>query len=105
MAMVFVDRHRCSSSDFIKMLLVAIVSLLTSCSGEITTESREVSACKPEAAQKLVARPTDDEIRFLTKASVVRRIKPDDVVTQDYRSERVTVVAGPSGKVISAKCG
>ena len=85
--------------------IVAMAKFLVSCTNEISAGATEALTCRPAAAKRLVSRPTDDEIRFLTKASIVRRIKPGDPVTQDFREDRITVVTDPSGRVISAKCG
>lgn len=88
-----------------RFAIVAVAHLLVSCTSEITTGASETTMCRPAAAQKLVSRPTDDEIKFLTKASIVRRAKSGDVLSQDFREDRVTVMTDASGKVISARCG
>lgn len=85
--------------------IVAVAQLLVSCTNEVSAGATNAVTCRPAAAQRLVSRPTDDEIKFLTKASIVRRVKPGDAVTQDFREDRVTVTTDPSGRVISARCG
>ena len=63
--------------------------------------------CQPEAAAKLVghAAPDDAEVKQRTGASKIRRIAPGDMVTQDFRLERITLAIDPAGKVVSALCG
>lgn len=87
------------------LAVVAVAELLASCTNEIAAGAPEAIACRPAAAQRLVSRPTDSEIKFLTKATIVRRSKPGDMLTEDFREDRVTVVTDATGRVISAKCG
>jgi len=63
--------------------------------------------CQPDAAAKLVghAAPDDAQVTQRTGASTIRRIAPGDMVTQDFRIERITLAIDPAGKVVSAICG
>jgi len=63
--------------------------------------------CQPEAAAKLVghAAPDDDQVKQRTGASKIRRIAPGDMVTHDFRVERITLAIDPAGKVVQALCG
>jgi hypothetical protein len=64
--------------------------------------------CNTEAAQGLVdqPKPTDEAAMQLTGAKTVRQIAPSDMVTQDFRDDRVTIETDPaSGMVTQATCG
>jgi hypothetical protein len=64
--------------------------------------------CKAEAAQGLIGKkkPTDAEAMQLTGAETVRQIQPGDMVTQDFREDRVTIETDPAtGLVTRATCG
>jgi glutamine phosphoribosylpyrophosphate amidotransferase len=51
-------------------------------------------------------KPTDGEAMQLTGAKTVRQIQPGDMVTQDFREDRVTIETNPaSGLVVRATCG
>jgi hypothetical protein len=62
--------------------------------------------CQPRAAAALVGRapPNNATISRRTGSAKVRRIAPGDMVTQDYREDRVTVTVSKR-KVIAASCG
>lgn len=63
--------------------------------------------CQPEAAAELVghAAPDDAQVKQRTGASTIRRIAPGDMVTHDFRVERITLAIDPTGKVVQAICG
>jgi glutamine phosphoribosylpyrophosphate amidotransferase len=51
-------------------------------------------------------KPTDETAMQITGAKMVRQIAPGDMVTQDFREERVTIETDPaSGLVTRASCG
>lgn len=64
--------------------------------------------CVPEEAKRLVGLTALSEARIKekTKARIVRSVQPNQAVTMDFRSDRVTVVVDPkTQKVIRASCG
>ncbi len=64
--------------------------------------------CQRDAAEALAgkARMTDDQAKQATGASIVRQIGPGQVVTMDYRQERVTIETDPkAGRIARAFCG
>lgn len=68
----------------------------------------EQSECQAEEAKKLVGQSnlTDEKIKQLTQATQVRTVFPNQAVTQDYRTDRITIVIEPTTKVIqTASCG
>ncbi len=62
--------------------------------------------CHADAAKALVgkAAPDDAAVLRLTGSTMVRRLAPGDMATEDYRQERVTLTIA-EGRVISASCG
>ncbi|MCF1479663.1 hypothetical protein FS782_21700 [Agrobacterium vitis] len=90
-------------------LIVAGVALaLSACSADGSTTSTAVAPCNAEAAQALVGKtkPADGEAMQLTGAKTVRKIQPGDMVTQDFREDRVTIETDPAtGLVTRATCG
>ena len=66
------------------------------------------SECEAELALRLVGQDDfpDARIKDLTRAQVVRRLGPNQMMTADYRVERVTVLVDPvTKKIIRATCG
>ena len=62
--------------------------------------------CRATAAAELVGQAAPDDATILrrTGGTMVRRLAPGDMRTQDYREERVTVTIA-EGRVIAASCG
>ncbi|MEP7453886.1 I78 family peptidase inhibitor [Phyllobacterium sp. SB3] len=69
--------------------------------------SSHAARCNPVAAKTLVGRSalTEDEVKLLTGAVTIRRISPGDMVTQDYRQDRLTTEVDDHGIVTRATCG
>lgn len=90
-------------------LIVAGVALaLSACSADGSATSTAAVPCNAEAAGGLVGKPkpADGEAMQLTGAKTVRQIQPGDMVTQDFREDRVTIETDPaSGLVVRATCG
>lgn len=66
------------------------------------------SECVAEEAKKLIGQSnlTDTQIQQKTKAKLVRNVQPNQAVTMDFRSDRVTVVTDPQNKkIVQASCG
>lgn len=63
--------------------------------------------CKPEEAKKLVGMHNLDDQQILnkTKAIIIRRVGPNDLVTMDYRNDRITVTVDDQNKIIRSSCG
>jgi len=64
--------------------------------------------CDRAAAETLGGKAdmSDDQVKKLTGATIIRRIAPGDPVTMDFRQERVTVeVDAKTGKIVRAFCG
>lgn len=96
----------------IGLTLTTISGMLTACTTAArvapTAQGDQVaSACRPDAAAKLVGQPAHDNIQIKqrTGAELVRRIAPGDAVTHDFRANRVTLAIDTAGKVVQAACG
>lgn len=67
------------------------------------------SQCIADEATKLVGQSsalTDDEVKKTTKSNQVRRVEPNQPMTMDFRSDRITLLIDPSSKKITqATCG
>lgn len=64
--------------------------------------------CIAEEAKRLIGQVglTETQIQQKTQAKTVRLVQPNQAVTMDFRSDRVTVVVDPkTQKVIQASCG
>ena len=68
-----------------------------------------MAACDAGAAQALVGQPATAALGAraleLTGARALRWIRPGDVVTMDYRTDRLNIVLDASGRVSGLKCG
>lgn len=64
--------------------------------------------CLNDEAKSLVGQndQTDAQLQQKTKAVNIRRVGPNQPMTMDFRSDRLTVVVDPaSKKIIQASCG
>lgn len=64
--------------------------------------------CIAEEAKRLIGQSglTQPQIQQKTQAKTVRLVQPNQAITMDFRSDRVTVVVDPkTQKVIQASCG
>jgi hypothetical protein len=95
-------------SGWAAITIACVASALSSCSADGGVNSPATGSCMSDAAQGLVGKPkpTDEAAMQLTGASIVRQIAPGDMVTQDFREDRVTIETDPaSGLVTGANCG
>lgn len=92
----------------VPMTIACVALVLSSCSADGGTSSLTAGPCNGEAAQTPVgkAKPTDEAIMQLAGAKTVRLIALGDMVTLDFREDRVTIETDPaSGMVTRATCG
>ncbi len=89
------------------LALPAVALLLSSCATPATPPS--ATACNAEAVQAFVGRAatgdTVDAARLAAGAELVRVIKPGQMVTLDYRSERLNLYLDAAGAVERVSCG
>jgi len=91
---------------FLISMLAIVPIFLAGCAAEDQSGAAR-RACRPEAATQLVRHPVPDDarIKWRTGADVIRRIAPGDMVTHDFRENRITIAVDPSGEVVQAICG
>jgi hypothetical protein len=92
----------------VPMVVAGLAVALSAWSADGSGRSAAAAPCNAEAAQGLVGKlkPTDAEAMQLTGSKTVRQIQPGDMVTQDFREDRVTIETDPaSGLVVRATCG
>jgi hypothetical protein len=79
---------------------------LGACATTGTRDHASAATCRAAAAARLVghAAPDDATILRRTGGTMVRRLAPGDMRTQDYLEECVTVTIA-AGRVIAASCG
>ena len=64
--------------------------------------------CIADEAKKLIGQldRDDAQLKQLTKAENIRRVAPDQPMTMDFRSDRLTLVIDPTNqKIVQASCG
>lgn len=92
----------------IPVLVGGLVSVLGSCSADNASVASAKGPCNADATQGLIGKPkpTDGEAMRITNSKAVRQIEPGQMVTHDFREERVTIETDPaSGRVVGARCG
>ena len=110
---------------FATLGFVAVTALLAGCStpsgstadtkaaGSGTQEATSANTgdgrCNAEGGQFAVGKPASmdllNQVRTRTGSMDARLLGPNDMVTLEYRSERVNVNADASGKVVRVNCG
>lgn len=88
-------------------LFAGLIPALAACT-QPTSSVIAKGPCNDRAAASLVGgpKPADAEGIKRTNAKTVRQIEPGQMVTHDYREDRVTIETDPaSGRVVSARCG
>ncbi|KJF67479.1 I78 family peptidase inhibitor [Rhizobium nepotum] len=92
----------------VKALVVSTIAVLASCAADNASTTPAKGPCNADAVQSLVGKlkPTDAEAMRITNSKIVRQIEPGQMVTQDFREDRVTIETDPvSGRVVGARCG
>jgi predicted small secreted protein len=117
---MFIDRGGGMPWKFATLGLVVVTSLLAGCStpsgsgtdskaSAATTTTAGDGRCNAEGGQFAVGQQASmdllNQVRTRTGALDARILGPNDMVTLEYRSERVNVNADASGKVIRVNCG
>ena len=87
-------------------LAAAALMMLGAC--VVETQPAQPSLCRPADAAKLVGQinPSEQIIRAVSGAEIVRILGPNQPMTLDFRAERVTIIRDPViGRVLRATCG
>ena len=96
-----------------RIVPLASAALLTSCStapaqppahGE--TPGHE---CQPAGLEQFAGRPATSEVGAeilrVSKAAVLRWLRPGQIVTMEYRADRVSVALGAGNRIERVNCG
>ena len=94
-----------------RMILAAVFSITLGCAsvpeGEAPVEGG--GACRTEGLQALVGQPATQalgaEALGMSGAHALRWIRPGDVVTMDYREDRLNIHLNAAGRVERFACG
>jgi hypothetical protein len=91
------------SAPIIPLALLAV-------GGCAATPSRDIgSTCNAGAITPLVGRTADnatiDQARKLSGARTVRVVAPGDMMTMDYRPDRLNLKTDGKGRIATADCG
>lgn len=81
---------------------------LTACTANSDTNAGGPdNRCSPTAAQTLVGRSdvSESDAKSITGAVTIRRISPGDMVTQDFRDDRLTLEVDGTAVIVRAACG
>jgi len=88
--------------------LAGAAALVAGCQSEPVASQPPSGVCDGVAVERLVGmdRISNAQAMTLTGATIVRRIRPGQGVTMDFRQERVTIETDPkTGKILRAVCG
>lgn len=96
----------------IRFLLPAAVLALAGCVPAAPPEAAPPPAsgkCQSETAQRFVGKKATPDrvaaIKAISGASVVRVIRPGEMITMDYRADRVDIRTGPDRRITQVSCG
>ena len=96
----------------LRLSLLSPLLLLAACASQPATPPQATDApmaCNAEAAQRGVGQPATaaniEAVRKASSASLVRALKPDQMVTLEYRGDRVNVLQGATGAIERISCG
>ncbi|WP_409233823.1 I78 family peptidase inhibitor [Novosphingobium sp. MMS21-SN21R] len=74
-----------------------------------TLQRNEAAQCGASAVSRFIGASAASGVRAAIASSVghdrIRWIKPGVAVTQDYRPDRLNVIVGSSGRVVTMRCG
>jgi len=95
----------------IRTLLIGAAALgLVGCSSvDLNEPPSEARACNAETASHVTGRKIssalEDEAKRASGADIIRVIRPGQMVTKDYRSERLNLQLNDFDVVVRAYCG
>ncbi len=95
-----------------RLSLLSPLLLLAACASQPATPPPAMDApmaCNADAAQGYLGQPASaaniEAVRKASGAELVRALKPDQVVTLEYRGERVNVLQDAAGIIERISCG
>ena len=95
-----------------RLSLLSPLLLLAACAGRPVTPPPAADApmaCNADAAKRYVGQPATaanvEAVRVASGATLVRALKPDQMVTLEYRGDRVNVLQDAAGIIERISCG
>lgn len=95
-----------------RLSLLSPLLLLAACASPPATPppaAEAPMACNADAARRWVGEPATaaniEAVRKATGAVVIRVLKPDQMVTLEYRGDRVNVLQDSAGAIERVSCG
>jgi hypothetical protein len=97
---------------FLRLSLLSPLLLLSACASHPASPPPAADApmaCNADAAQRYVGQPATaaniEAVRKASGATLVRALKPDQMVTLEYRGDRVNVLQDATGVIERISCG
>lgn len=97
---------------FLRLSLLSPLLLLAACASRPATPPPPAdapAACNADMARQYVGQPATaaniEAVRKRTGAKLVRALKPDQMVTLEYRADRVNVLQDAAGVIERISCG
>lgn len=90
---------------FIPFVFTALVMVSCSQVSEPEVPEEPVNECGALEAQDLVGKSVEDLAAVTFSAEVTRFINPGDIITQDFRAERMNIEFGEDGAIARVYCG
>jgi hypothetical protein len=91
-----------------KLIALAMLAGIGACAGAPVPDDGAIN-CDAAKAQSLIGQVASSELaaqaQRLTGASVVRWLLPGQVVTMEYRADRLSIVLDASNRVQAVRCG
>ncbi|TLX22652.1 I78 family peptidase inhibitor [Thermomonas fusca] len=96
----------------LRLSLLSPLLLLAACASPPATPPPAADmpmTCSADAAQRYVGLPATaaniEAVRKASGANLVRALKPDQMVTLEYRGDRVNVLQDANGTIERVSCG
>ncbi|MHA6723057.1 I78 family peptidase inhibitor [Sphingomonas sp. RS2018] len=91
------------------MIRVAVIAGLALLGGCTVTRTVTPGPCAAADVQGFIGRvydaTTEAELRKWTGARTIRPVRPGQMVTMDFRPDRLTVRIDDAGRIVSLACG
>jgi hypothetical protein len=87
---------------------IGVLAVLAGCAPGSPPAAVRPGVCNHDAARSLIGktRITDEEVKQLTGAVIVRQIQPGQPVIQNYTNARLTIQTDPAtDRIVGASCG
>jgi len=97
------------------MVGMAAMAMLAACTPQESARPEpapvapsDADACGASKVSSFIGAPRNDEvlakIKSASGAQTVRVVGPDDIVTQDFRPDRLTITTDASGRIKTLRC-